>query len=232
MRDAARLRPLAPHERLEEIARRCISTLAKQLGDRYTPARTSLAAYRIYDPSGEQAAALQRVTGFVDRMETMLRETRGLVLYGSVGTGKDYLLAAALYHVAGAGIPAGFVSGEDLYLRVRDSFDTGEREDAILHRLQEPVVLGISDPVGTRGELSDWNARVLARVLDRRYRAMRPTWLTLNATNEDDARKKLTPLIWDRFQDAAEIVPCFWQSFRSLRPTASGARPITGKITA
>ena len=57
-----------------------------------------------------------------------------MVLYGSVGTGKDHLLAALLYHVASAGIPTAWVSGEDLFLKVRDSMDTKEPEDKIMRQ--------------------------------------------------------------------------------------------------
>ena len=56
---------------------------------------------------------------------------------------------------------------------------------------------------------------------------MKPTWLTMNAANEADARDKLTAMIWDRLQDDAEIIPCFWKSYRSLKTKPSATRPAT-----
>jgi DNA replication protein DnaC len=223
LRNAARLNPLPWDKKFDRVAAGWVAALAQQLGERYTPARAALEALKVYDPKGEQARALDRVRGFIADMEAVLHETRGLVLYGPSGVGKDHLLSAALYHVANAGIPVGWVSGEDVFLRIRDSMDTGEREEKIIQHWLQPTVLGISDPVSPRGELKDWDARILARLIDRRYRALRPTWMSMNASNENDAREKLTAMIWDRLQDGAEIIPCFWQSYRSLKtkPTAN-----------
>ncbi|HZZ77238.1 MAG TPA: ATP-binding protein [Gemmataceae bacterium] len=178
-----------------------------------------------YDPKGEQAAVLERMRGFIDDMGAVLRESRGLVLYGPSGTGKDHLLAAALYRVAAAAIPVGWVSGAAIYERVRDSMDTGEREQRIISTWLAPTVLGLSDPVSPRGDLSDWDARILARLLDARYRALRPTWITINAANETDASAKLTAMIWDRLRDDAEVIPCFWRSWRSIQ-TKPWASPV------
>jgi DNA replication protein DnaC len=228
LREAARLPEFAWDARFNYVASCCIGVLKAQLGERYSPELAALEKFRVYDMSGRQAAALASMRNFIADMEGALRETRGLVLYGSVGTGKDHLLAAALYRVASAGISAAWVSGEQVFQRIRDSMDTNQREETILELWLRPTVLGISDPVTPRGGLSDWDARVLAGLLDRRYRALRPTWLTMNAENEADAKNKLTPLIWDRFQDSAEMIPCLWQSFRSLRGKATQA--VAGKI--
>jgi DNA replication protein DnaC len=222
LRDAARMPRFDENAQFARVATECVKALARKLQDRYSPQRAALSEFTVYDPSGRQEAALKRVREFIADMETALRETRGLVLYGSVGTGKDHLLAAALYHVASAGIPVAWVSGEDIYAKIRDSMDSGELEAKIIQPLLRPLVLGISDPVYPTGELGDWDKRVLARLLDQRYRALRPTWLTMNATDEADAKGKLTSLIWDRFQEDALIVPCFWQSFRQRRKAAPG----------
>jgi DNA replication protein DnaC len=222
LRNAARLSPFDANAQFDRVASNCISTLKRQLGERYAPELMSLDKFRVYDQSGRQAAAVAQMHAFVADMEGVLREARGLVLYGSVGTGKDFFLGAALYQVARAGIPAAFVSGHEIFASIRDSMDSGEREAKVLEPWLQSFVLGISDPVSPRGDLSDWEARVLAGLLDKRYRAMRPTWLTLNANDEADAKAKLTALIWDRFQDGAEIIPCFWPSFRGLRGKPNG----------
>jgi DNA replication protein DnaC len=230
LREAARLPEFPWDARFDYVAGRCITSLRAQLGERYSPDLAALSNFRVYDASGRQAAVLAGMRDFIANMEAALRETRGLVLYGDVGTGKDHLLAAALYHVAGAGIPAAWISGEQIFQRIRDSMDSHQREETILEFWLRPTVLGISDPVTPNGALSEWDARVLNGLLDRRYRALRPTWLTMNAKNEADAKGKLTPVIWDRFQEAAEIIPCFWQSFRGLRGKPTQA--VAGKIGA
>jgi DNA replication protein DnaC len=217
LRNAARLPAFDPNARFDCVASDCVSTLRRQLGERYAPELVALDKVHVYDASGRQAAAIAQVRAFIAGIEGVLREARGLVLYGSVGTGKDHFLAAALYRVAGAGIPTAWVSGHEVFARIRDSMDSHEREAKVLQPWLQPFVLGISDPVSPRGDLSDWDARVLAGLLDQRYRHRLPTWLTMNATGEADAKSKLTALIWDRFQEDAEIIPCFWESFRGRR---------------
>jgi DNA replication protein DnaC len=229
LRQAARMRPVAEHESFPAQVSRCVDALHQQLGERYSPARASLESYKTEDDSGRQAAAVKLVKRFIADLENALREGSGLVLYGSVGTGKDHLLAAALYRVAGAAIPVAWASGETIFAGIRDTMDSGELEQKIVGPLISPVVLAISDPTSPRGPLSDWDARILARIVDKRNRAMRCTWLTMNAENEADAKNRLTPLIWDRLRDQAEIIPCFWESFRGRRIKAT-APPIAGKV--
>jgi DNA replication protein DnaC len=149
-----------------ELAGFCWHQGWNQLGKRYSPELAALEKFRVYDPSGRQAAALARVRDFIGNMESTLRETRGLVLYGAVGTGKNHLLAAALYRVASAGISAAWVSGQQVFQRIRDSMDSHQSEEAILEFWLRPTVLGITDPVTPRGDISDWDSRVLARLLD------------------------------------------------------------------
>lgn len=215
IRRAARLDPPPDHVQWSSLRAQTIHGLARQLGERYSPERARLDAFVVSVPA--QEAAKCRLWAFLGDLEAVLAGAMGLVLYGTVGTGKDHLLAAALYAVAANGIPVSWVSGEDVYLRIRDSMDTQQREAEILDRFVRPSVLGISDPIGPRGNLSEWNAGVLQRLLDQRYRAMRLTWMTLNAESEDDAKAKLGPVIWDRFRDSAEIIPCFWPSHRQKR---------------
>jgi DNA replication protein DnaC len=225
LREAARMPEFPWDARFDYVAGRCMAGLKQQLQERYSPERAALDKFRVYDPSGRQAAALASVRDFIANMETVLRETHGLVLYGAVGTGKDHLLAATLYHVAAAGIPAAWISGEQIFQRIRDSMDSGQREETILEFWLRPTVLGISDPVTPNGALSEWDARVLGGLLDRRYRALRPTWLTMNAKDEADAKGKLTPVIWDRrFGRLFSLIfgrsyspPCP-KSFRQRRP--------------
>ena len=223
---------LATHERFDKIASDCIGQLAAQLGRRYSRTATALDAFTVYDNTGRQGEAVTCIRGFLGAMEQVLHEGRGLVLFGNAGTGKDHLLAAALYYVAGAGIPVAFTSGQRLFAGIRDTMDSGDREEKIVGPLVAPIVIGISDPLSPRGDLSDWDARILADLIDRRYRAQRATWITLNATDEADGKNKLTALIWDRLRDGSEVVPCFWPSFRGLRGKPSASQPIAGKISA
>lgn len=215
MLKAAKLWPLQSHQTFGQLSHRCVSTLASDLGSRYSREATLLAAFDVYDQ--KQESAVNRMKAFFADLENVIRDGKGLVLYGAVGTGKDHLLAAALYFTASAGLDVRWVSGQEIYGRIRDSMDSGQREDSLMREWERPMVLGISDPIPPIGKPSEWNTMQLYRLLDRRYRALRPTWVSLNADSAADADAKLSAPVFDRLREGAELIPCFWQSYRGRK---------------
>src|SRR3990167_6100775 len=107
IRAAARLPKLDQWQRWDAIAQECLRSLSSDLGERYSRTRTLLTAYEVYD--GEQRAACAAVKEAMHSEAGMLREGRGLLLFGGVGTGKAPLLAAALSPVASASVPTRWV---------------------------------------------------------------------------------------------------------------------------
>lgn len=212
IREAARLHIPATKGDYETVCKACLNALAADLGERYSRERTLLSRFDIYHPA--QKESVEKVSRFITSAASNLAGGRGLVLYGAVGTGKDHLLAAAMYHLASAGVPVRWVNGQEIFGRFRDSMDSGVREDSLLKEWATPTVLGISDPIPPGGKPSDYNLMQLYRLLDRRYRMMRPTWISLNALSVEDADEKLSAPVFDRVRDGAEIVRCFWPSYR------------------
>lgn len=212
---AARKKEMEEHDRLLAERKRqaqitaTMVELAAALGSRYSPDRATFDGYKIYDARQKGVVAKLR------HAAQLASAGKHLVLYGAVGTGKDHLLAAALYEVARAGFSVAWVAGLEFYGMVRDGFKNDDGESSIIGRLSRPRILGISDPTASAGDLSDWRIELLSRLIDQRYREMRPIWLTMNADNEQEIEEKLTTRIWDRLQDDAEIVPCFWPSHRA-----------------
>ncbi len=100
----------------------------------------------------------------------MVRDGRGIVLLGAVGTGKDHLLAAMLYRAVHAGFACRWLSGQEFYGDLRDRMDSGKAEEQRFRELQTPDVLAISDPIPPVGSPTAWNVAQLYRLLDRRYR--------------------------------------------------------------
>lgn len=192
--------------------RRCIEAVANLksvLGARYSPERCALESFQV--GNAKQQAAIDRLKAFD------VASGRGLVLYGTVGTGKDHLLAAMLYRACRAGKPAGWINGPELFGRFRDGFDSEAKEETILARFVRPAVLGISDPVPQVGDASSWRTEILYRVIELRYRELKPTWMTINAISPDDADAKLSAPNFDRLRDDAELIPCFWPSYREMQ---------------
>lgn len=202
----------------EELSRRRAAAgreLAMRMGRRYAPDRVAdLDRFRV--EYAEQAAALKAVRGVLAAGTF----DRNVVLYGSVGTGKDHLLAALLYAAAGAGKAVAWVNGQEVYSRFRDAMDTKTSEASLMADFTRPDVLGISDPippVTDPNKPAAWRTELLFRVLDARYRDLKATWVTCNAEDPKDAAGKLSEPVFDRLKDGAVLIPCFWPSFRGAK---------------
>lgn len=202
----------------EEAARQTgnrLAALMLQLGNRYSPKLCSLDTFEVYCEA--QRTAVNRLRSIQSRLSAFIGDGSGLVLFGAVGTGKDHLLAAMLYAAADLGLACKWVNGQEVYGRFRDAIEEGKVEREIIADLAAPDVLGISDPVPPSGNPSPYNLQQLYRLLDRRYRELKPTWITLNALSPEDADAKLSAQCFDRLRDGAEILRCFWPSYRERR---------------
>ena len=189
----------------------CAAALATRMGRRYSRERSSLDAFRL--DHRQQVEAKATVANFI----ADYRFDLGVVLYGSVGTGKDHLLAALLYAAADGGLTASWVNGQEIYSRFRDAMDSKVSEESIMRDFSTPDVLGISDPIPPvidPAKPSAWRTELLFRVLESRYRDCKSTWITLNAQSPEDAERKLSEPVFDRLKHDAVLIPCFWPSFR------------------
>lgn len=199
--------------RKQHEAGKLVRYLRAELGNRYSPERVRLSEFAIYHTA--QKSAVAKLIVFI---ENLTAGCGSLILYGAVGTGKDHLMANALYAAARRGIEAGWVNGQELYGQARDLMGKpATNESAWLNTWSAPQILGISDPVTPVGELSAWRLELLYRLIDRRYRAMKKTWVTMNVKTEEEADQKLSQQVFDRLQEGATIIPCFWPSFREKK---------------
>jgi DNA replication protein DnaC len=191
----------------------CLAELARSLGPRYSSGKATFDRFQVEHAA--QREILETLRQLADRLPDVVSEGEGLILYGPVGTGKDHLLAALLYAAAGRhGISCRWVNGLEFYGRLRDRMDTKEGEGEYLAELAAPAILAISDPIPPVRGPTPWNVEALYRLVDRRYRAQRCTWLTLNAANPEEAEAALSEPVFDRLRDSAYLVKCFWPSYR------------------
>jgi len=206
--------PKVPNEQ-ERLAAEISTQLLKDLGARYAPADVSLKKFEIYHPN--QRVVVESLTALVAELPALVREGRGLVFLGSVGTGKDHLMAAMLYSAARHGIRCRWFNGQEFFGGFRDRIDTGQRDEETFRQWLAPQVLGISDPVPPIGEIGAWNTTNLYRLIDRRYRERRSTWLSVNASSMDEAEATLSSPNFDRLRQDAELFRCFWPSYRERK---------------
>lgn len=202
-----------------------VRRLAGVLGLRYSPEKATIARYRTYDD--KQKPMLKRLKEIGSSINSFVDDGRGIVWFGSVGTGKDHCLAAMLYQACRNGFRTHWVDCQGLFGLSRDRIATGESERDLDGSLISPDVLGLSDLLPPAGSLSNWNVTLLRRVIDARNRQMRPTWATANAADERELIEVLTPQVWSRLRENADVFHCHWADYRAMK--SEGKRCVTPK---
>ena len=196
-----------------------VETLAADLGPRYSPARASLDSFQVRDGK-TQAPVVARLRQLAGRLDKLTADGVGLIFLGRVGTGKDHLAAALLYIAAREfGLDSRWVNARSTFQQSRDAMAQDRTEADLIRPLVKPSILCLSDPLPIAGTLSAWNVDLLYRLVDERYRQYRPTWVTMNAESADEADDRLSPPVWDRLRDQAEVIECKWESWRKERRT-------------
>jgi DNA replication protein DnaC len=195
--------------------RRAQQTIARDLGRRYSPERVSLERFEFYHHA--QRKVLVEVGQLANSINDLVEAGENIIFFGTVGTGKDYMLAALLHRAAEQGITCRWFNGLELYGALRDRMGDDRREDEFFRGLAFPRVLGISDPIPPANDPTAWNIQALYRLVDRRYRDCKCTWLTMNVETLEQADEQLSVPVLDRLREAAHILPCFWPSYRKRR---------------
>lgn len=166
----------------------------------------------------QQRDALDALAGYISELPRNVADGRGIVLYGPKGTGKDHLMSAVLrVAVLSHGIDVKWANGMDLFGEFRDLIDGEANESKFVKSLASPSILAISDPVPPVGNLTGWQMSQLFRVIDMRYRNMKPIFVTMNATGAGDAESRMSGQIVDRLRDGALVVQCNWPSYRKAK---------------
>ena len=187
------------------------STVCADAGPRY--ARATFGNYETAT-SGPQREALTAVQQFAKNVSEHVESGHGLLLFGPPGTGKDHLMFACIRHACIAGKSVEWRNGLDWFGRLRDRIESGGAEETAVRDLANCDVLALSDPLPPHGDLSSYQGQMLLRVIDRRYRRMKSTWVTMNVADRKEAEQRMGPALVDRLRDAALAIHCNWESHR------------------
>lgn len=210
---------VAPERPAGEAAEKAVARLEEMLGAKYSRERADMAEYEIYHDN--QKPIHKQVMGILGTLPQHIAAARNIVFYGGAGTGKDHMMAALLYAAAKLGFDCEWRNVQTLNEAARDRMKNDLPERELLEALARPKVLGLSDPIPPVGKPSEWNINLLYRILDVRARECRPTWVTLNVTDSKsavaDMKSLLSVPVFDRFQEAADMLPCFWPSWRGKK---------------
>lgn len=158
----------------------------------------------------ERLQAVEQMRQFIDRLPS----STGLLLLGPPGTGKDHLMAAAIAAAVERKMRVAWRNGMDLFGEVRDRMSEEQDERTFVANLVRPDVLAISDPLPPFGDLTQFQAATLFRVIDGRYSRNKPTWATMNVASKKEAEQRLGSQIVDRLTHGAVVVKCNWESYR------------------
>ena len=169
------------------------------------------------DRAREKELALETVREYASDFRAHFADGNSLLLYGPTGTGKDHLAVAAIKRgVFETGEKAHWINAQELFADFRDAIDNGKgrSEGEAIRGAATPPMLLLSDPLPATGELSDFNRSILYRLIDARYCAKRPTVVTINIVDGEEALRRLGAATWDRLRHNARCVPCFWPTYR------------------
>ncbi len=184
--------------------------LVVDIGERYKACRLDNFDVST-DSQGGVIASLRR---FVADLDTNLKEGRGIVLYGPPGVGKDHLLVGMAHKVVTAGRTVKWINGMDLFAERRDSIRRDLPERDVLKEYERPDVLVISDPVPPWGELKEGQAEFLFRLIDWRYRRLKPIFVSANFSDGDDAKARIGSQVLDRLRHDSLCLHCNWPTYR------------------
>jgi DNA replication protein DnaC len=198
----------------EDIIRQRWEVIEKAVGGRYR--HCTLDNFKVSDP--KQESVLNDLRDYGENVAENVAAGVGVVLFGPPGTGKDHLAVGLLRIGVEAGLTARWCDGMHLFGKLRDSIGRKESEGSILRPLCECDVLTISDPIPPWGPLTEFQAAFLFRLIDNRYRARRPIWITANFGGREEAETRIGSQVLDRLKDGSIVKHCNWPSYRRSLP--------------
>lgn len=120
------------------------------------------------------------VKNYVDNFETFYNSNRGLLFWGTVGTGKSYAAACIANELLNRKIPVVMTSFVKVLQVIQDNT---ENETEFVNRLCAARLL-IIDDLGTERN-TDYGLEKVYNVIDSRYRTGKPLILTTNLNLQD-----------------------------------------------
>ena len=166
----------------------------------------------------EQRDVLAAFTDYCDHIAERVAAGVGIVANGRVGTGKTHLFIGAARRAIREGFTVVYQNGQSLISAFRDRIgDDGSSEGDLLDSLTSPDILILDDPVPPHGELTNYQEQMFYIFADRRYNAMKPTWVSMNVASGEEAEDRIGAAIVDRWKDGALTLAFNWPSYRKAQ---------------
>ena len=148
---------------------------------------------------------------YVEQWQTMRAENLGLLLWGSVGTGKSFLAGCIANALMELEVPVRMTSFSRIMNELNNSF-SGRNE--VVDRLCCFPLLIIDDFGMERG--TEYALEQVYNIVDSRYRSQKPLIVTTNLTLDEIRHPQDTAhaRIYDRILEMCVPVSCIGASFR------------------
>jgi DNA replication protein DnaC len=139
----------------------------------------------------------------------------GLILYGTVGTGKDHLAYAAVRKaILKHGATVNWKNGRELFGEVRDNIGSETPERDLIRKLSYRDILVIADPLPVMGDLTNAQSDMFYRIVEACYAAKKLIVVTINVEDSKQGRAKIGSPTWDRLCHNAWVAKFDWPSER------------------
>lgn len=195
------------------------SLVADTIGPRYI--RCALSNFDLHGSRAEkdrQHRVVKEVRQYATNIAENIDRGRNVVLYGTMGTGKDHLLVPLAKAACDELRQVKHIFRDRMFKAIRDDF---KESGGVLNKFKTKPVLIISDilPPGET-PLTDWEQRVLHDLLEHRTANYLPTWVSVNLSCQNTnqaAYRRMGPQSWDRLRgNGALMCACEWPSYRQV----------------
>lgn len=166
--------------------------------------------------SDRQQAVKKSLVEYVESLPDRRFDGEGIMLFGPCGTGKDHLaMAVCRVAVVTHGMTLKRINGPEWYGKLRDMMNSDSAlESSEIKSLGECDYLLISDPLPPIGKLTEYQASMLYRVLERRQANRKPTIVTVNVVGSTEATERMGSATVERMKYRAWVIECNWPSHR------------------
>lgn len=154
--------------------------------------------------------AFKQCLAYAQRENLFTEEKNGLLILGTVGTGKTHLAASIANYLVEKGIPTQFGTFIDYLESIKREYDAiGQKEE--LSRLKNTLMLVIDD-LG-KEKWSEWTQQVLFDIVNHRYEYRLPIVVTSNL-NPDQLKKYVGEAIYSRLYEMCGYVRMTGANYR------------------